>query len=119
MPRTPIIWPTAPDPSRQTQTLGARGKRRPAPCNNGCFIAGPSWTNAPALANRLIALLKQYFPQALVLCGEDLWRPLATGFLLEWSSLQAVQKAKPATLKQFYYLNGSRSAKPWNNGWPS
>ena len=63
------------------------------------------------LTNRLIALLKQYFPQALVLCGEDLWRPLATRFLLKWSSLQAVQKAKPATLKAFYYLNGSRSAK--------
>ena len=51
------------------------------------------------LTNRLIALLKQYFPQALVLCGEDLWRPLATRFLLKWPSLQAVQKAKPATLK--------------------
>ena len=63
------------------------------------------------LTNRLIALLKQYFPQALVLCGEDLWRPLATRFLLKWSSLQAVQKAKTATLTQFYYLNGSRSAK--------
>jgi len=46
-----------------------------------------------------------------VLCGEDLWRPLATRFLLKWSSLQAVQKAKPATLKAFYYLHGSRSAK--------
>jgi hypothetical protein len=30
------------------------------------------------LSNRLIALLKSYFPQALVLCGEDRWRPLAT-----------------------------------------
>ena len=64
-----------------------------------------------ALSNRLIALLKQYFPQALKLCGEDLWRPLATGFLLKWPSLQAVQKAKPASLKQFYYLHGSRSAR--------
>ena len=63
------------------------------------------------LTNRLIALLKQYFPQALVLCGEDLWRPLATHFLLRWSSLQAVQKAKPAALKTFYYLHGSRSAR--------
>jgi transposase len=63
------------------------------------------------LTNRLQALLKQYFPQALVLCGEDLWRPLATRFLLKWPSLQAVQKAKPATLKTFYYLNGSRSQK--------
>ena len=64
-----------------------------------------------ALTNRLQALLKQYFPQALVLCGEDLWRPLATRFLLKWPSLQAVQKAKPATLTQFYYLNGSRSQR--------
>jgi len=62
-----------------------------------------------ALCNRLIALLKQYFPQALTLCGEDLWRPLATAFLLKWPSLGAVQKAKPATLKAFYYLHGSRS----------
>jgi transposase len=64
------------------------------------------------LTNRLIALLKQYYPQALVLCGEDLWRPLATAFLLKWPSLSAVQKAKPATLKTFYYLHGSRSTKP-------
>ena len=64
-----------------------------------------------ALTNRLMALLKSYFPQALVLCGEDLWRPLATAFLLKWPSLQTVQKAKPATLKQFYYLHGSRSAR--------
>ena len=64
-----------------------------------------------ALSNRLIALLKSYFPQALELCGQDLWRPLATAFLLKWPSLQAVQKAKPATVKQFYYLHGSRSAK--------
>jgi transposase len=62
------------------------------------------------LTNRLIALLKQYFPQALTLCGQDLWRPLATRFLLKWPSLQAVQKAKSATLKSFYHLNGSRSA---------
>jgi len=64
-----------------------------------------------ALTNRLMALLKQYFPQALVLCGDDLWRPLATRLLLKWPSLQAVQKAKPATLQAFYYLHGSRSAK--------
>lgn len=63
------------------------------------------------LTNRLKDLLKQYFPQALVLCGEDLWRPLATRFLLKWPSLQAVQKAKTEKLKEFYYLNGSRSAK--------
>jgi hypothetical protein len=56
------------------------------------------------LTNRLQALLKQYFPQALELAGEELWRPLATAFLLRWPSLQAVQKAKPGELKSFYYL---------------
>ena len=63
------------------------------------------------LSNRLTALLKHYFPQALELCGEDLWRPLATAFLLKWPTLQSLQKAKPGTLKTFYYLHGSRSQK--------
>jgi transposase len=64
-----------------------------------------------ALTNRLQALLKQYYPQALPLCGEDLWRPLATAFLLKWPSLQHVQKAKASTLIQFYHVQGSRSAR--------
>ncbi len=63
-----------------------------------------------ALSNRLKALLKQYFPQALTLCGEELWRPLATRLLLKWPSLQSLQKVRPATLRQFYHLQGSRSA---------
>ena len=61
------------------------------------------------LTNRLKALLKQYFPQALDLCGEDLWRPLATAFLLKWPTLQNLKKARKPALKQFYYLQGSRS----------
>jgi transposase len=63
------------------------------------------------LTNRLQALLKQYFPQALDLCGEDLWRPLATAFLLKWPTLHKLQKARPQSVKQFYYLHGSRSQK--------
>ena len=63
------------------------------------------------LTNRLKALLKAYFPQALDLCGEDLWRPLATAFLLKWPTLQSLKKARKPSLKQFYYLNGSRSHK--------
>jgi len=63
------------------------------------------------LSNRLKALLKQYFPQALELCGEDLWRPLATSFLRKWPTLQALQKAKTETVRSFYYGHGSRSQK--------
>src|SRR5207244_9229217 len=54
------------------------------------------------LTNRLKALLKQYFPQALDLCVEDLWRPLATAFLLKWPTLQRLNKARKESLKQFY-----------------
>jgi transposase len=63
------------------------------------------------LTNRLQALLKQYFPQALELCGEDLWRPLATALLLKWPTLQSLQKARSASVKAFYYRQGARSQK--------
>ena len=61
------------------------------------------------LTNRLKSLLKDYFPQALELAGEDLWRPLACAFFLKWPTLQRLQKARPATIRQFYYEHGSRS----------
>ena len=62
-----------------------------------------------ALTNRLTSLLKQYFPQALEWVGE-----LATAqgcdFLLRWSTLAAVQRARPATLRQFYRDHNCRTA---------
>ena len=64
-----------------------------------------------ALTNRLKALLKGYFPQALHLCGEDLWRPLALAFLRRWPNLQSLRKARPETIRSFYYQHGSRSQK--------
>lgn len=63
------------------------------------------------LSNRLQAILKDYFPQALELAGEELWRPLATTLLRHWPTLQALQKTKPETLRKFYYAQGSRSPK--------
>ncbi len=62
------------------------------------------------LTNRLQALLKAYFPQALTLCGQELWRPMATDLLLKWPTLAAIKKVKPATLKQFYRQHNSHSA---------
>ena len=46
-----------------------------------------------ALTNRLQALLKLYFPQALELLSKDLWRPMDCEFLQRWPSLQALRKA--------------------------
>ena len=56
----------------------------------------------------------RFAPQAQWGAGTACWRPLATAFLLKWRSLHVLQQAKPATVKQFYYLQGSRSQKLLN-----
>ena len=52
--------------------------------------------------------LKSYYPQALALAGQDLFAPLACQFLLKWSSLQELQKARKETIRKFYYAHNCR-----------
>jgi transposase len=61
------------------------------------------------LSNQLTAVLKRYFPQALVLVGHDVDTLLACDFLAKWSTLAAVQAAAPTTLRKFYYAHRSRN----------
>lgn len=63
-----------------------------------------------ALTNRLEALLKGYFPQALEWAG-TLDTVQALDFLSKWPSLEAVQKSKPAQLRKFYLGHGCRRAE--------
>jgi len=63
-----------------------------------------------ALVQRLGAALKAYFPQALDWAGDDLASPMACAFLLRWPTLAALQKAKPQTVRAFYY--GHRCRRP-------
>jgi transposase len=60
------------------------------------------------LTNELQSALKRYFPQALELCGDDLWTPLALDFLERWPELALLQRARPATLQAFYTAHNSR-----------
>lgn len=60
------------------------------------------------LCNELRSTLKLYFPQALELCGDDLWTTLALDFLERWPELPVLQRAKPATLQAFYTAHNSR-----------
>jgi transposase len=60
------------------------------------------------LTNRLKAHLKSYYPQALCLAGDELYTTLACDFLLRWPSLQALKRARAATLRQFYIEHNSR-----------
>lgn len=61
-----------------------------------------------SLSNKLTQALKDYYPQALQLVGRDLFAPLAIALLSKWPTLQAIQKARPGTVSQFYYKQGSR-----------
>jgi transposase len=61
-----------------------------------------------ACSNRLTAHLKMYFPQALQWFGE-IGSPIAVAFLERWPTLSAVQKARPATIRNFYAAHNSRT----------
>lgn len=59
-------------------------------------------------SNRLTAQLKLYFPQMLDWFG-DIDAPLATGLLKRWPTLEALQKARPATVRSFFTQHNCRS----------
>jgi transposase len=63
------------------------------------------------LSNRLRAALKAYFPLALELIGENLSGPMALNFLAQWPEFDLLKKARPATLRAFFYRHNSRSAR--------
>ena len=54
------------------------------------------------LTNQLQAVLKAYFPQALQWAGAELSTPMACHFLVRWPTLAALQRARAATVRQFY-----------------
>jgi transposase len=63
------------------------------------------------LTNMLRSRLKQYFPLALEMTGDELHSPMACDFLATWPTLQALQQADPATLRRFFTTHNSRSAR--------
>jgi len=86
----------APDPAlRQLDCLGQARRK---------------WVDQrTAVTNRLQALLKRYYPQALQLMHEDIWRPMNVAFLRRWPTPQKLKNARPALLEKFFHAHGSRS----------
>lgn len=58
--------------------------------------------------NQLIALLKDYYPQAIELTGEDLTSPMALDFLTRWPDLIDLKIARPTTIRDFYQAHNVR-----------
>lgn len=61
------------------------------------------------LTNTLTAVLKAYFPQALSLAGELLHAPMACAFLMKWTTPEQLRRARPQTIREFYYAHNCRS----------
>ncbi len=61
------------------------------------------------LRNKITSALKDYFPQALDYVGDDVAAPMGCAFLLKWGDLTSLKRAKPETIRKFYYTHGSRS----------
>ena len=62
------------------------------------------------LALRLQAVLRGYFPQALDLLAENLTSELACAFIQKWPELEMLKRAKPETVRAFYYRHNYRRA---------
>jgi transposase len=63
-----------------------------------------------AFTNQLIQALREYFPQALEWAGE-IDRVMACDFLSKWPTLEKINKARPATIREFYRQHGCRNAE--------
>ena len=61
-----------------------------------------------ACSNRLVACLKQYFPQALDWIGSHAYSRMACDFLLKWADLATLQRCRPQTIRKFYYAHNLR-----------
>jgi len=59
-------------------------------------------------SNQLTSLLKNYYPQALLLTGDKRSSALALDFLERWPELEALQRARPQTLRRFYHQHQVR-----------
>jgi len=53
--------------------------------------------------------LKEYFPQALDLCSDNVTSRLAADLLKKWPTLAQFQQAKASTIKRFFYGHNIRS----------
>lgn len=90
------VW--KPD-DEQTRTLGFLNEERRKAVNL-----------RTKLVLRLQAALKLYFPQALQWVGTDLAAPMACDWLLKWPTLEAARRARPQTIRAFFYAHNCRSA---------
>lgn len=63
------------------------------------------------LSNQLKAILKQYYPLALEVAGENLYTVMACNFIQRWPTLEKLQNARLSTIRDFYTRHGLRQQR--------
>ena len=63
------------------------------------------------LANEIKSQLKLYFPVALNILENDITTALAADLLVQWPTLEELQKVSPGKLRKFFYGHNSRAEK--------
>lgn len=61
------------------------------------------------LTNRLQATLKHYFPEAILLMHENVFRTMNLEMLRKWPTAQAMKRARRSSIEKFFHAHGSRS----------
>jgi transposase len=76
-----------------------------------CELRRKSVDQRTYFTNQLSSTLKDYFPQALALVGENLYSPMALEFLKRWPDPISLKACRESTLKAFYYKHNVRSSE--------
>lgn len=76
-----------------------------------CELRRKSVDQRTYFANQLTSTLKDYYPQALGLVGDNLHSPMALEFLRRWPDLLHLKACRESTLKAFYYRHNVRSSE--------
>ena len=63
------------------------------------------------VTNELVSTLKQYYPQALKLVGDNRHSELACALLARWPQFGSIAGASPDALRKFYYAHHCRSER--------
>jgi transposase len=63
------------------------------------------------VTNELVSTLKQYYPQALTLVGDNRHSEMACALLMRWTRFEAVAATDFQAIREFYYAHHSRSER--------
>ena len=76
-----------------------------------CELRRKAVNRRAQVTNELISTLKQYYPQALTLIGDNRHSKMACALLMRWPRFESIAGADAQSVRKFYYVHHSRSER--------